>query len=402
VTVGLAAAACNASPSPRGAGGAPVLGQQRGTPAVVGQPAPAATGQLDAVSCASSDLCWAVGTPASQPVASPSSTAPSPSDAVIVATANGGRTWVAQPVALTSTLELDGISCPDVRHCMAVGSAGAGSSTAAVLTTEDGGAHWTQVAPPAGAIVVTGVDCIDAVSCTAIADDGTAFWSAQSTDFGRSWQREGDLPAVVEDPGGLSCALDGTCLITGFTPTAAGHGQGAIATSSDGGATWTASQVPAGTGLLQSAVCATATSCLAGGTTSTTVSALVPAKGALLQSEDGGRTWTASVQTPTVDDIFGIDCPSSRVCVAVGTDWMGTPPVGTGAVARSSDGGSSFTAVTTEYTPLALTALACPTPGNCVAVGGDTVARITLPVLTPVTPAGGHQAPRETVPRGHR
>ncbi len=361
---------------------------------MVGQPAPPATGQLDAVSCASSERCWAVGTPAAQPVASPTSTGPSPSNAVIVATTNGGRTWVAQPLSLSSTVELDGISCPDTRHCMAVGSAGLGSSTAAVLTTEDGGALWTQASTPAGAIVVTSVDCMDAVSCTAIADDGTAFWSAQSTDFGRSWQRQGDLPSVVEDPGGLSCALDGTCLVTGFTPTAAGHGQGAIATSSDGGATWAASEVPAGTGLLQSAVCATSTSCLAGGTTSTTVSALVPAKGALLQSDDDGRTWTASVDTPSVDDIFGIDCPSSRVCVAVGTDWVGTPAVGTGAVARSSDGGSSFTAVTTEYTPVPLTALACPTPANCVAVGGDTVARITLPALAP---ANGHQVPRDTV-----
>ena len=39
----------------------------------------------------------------------------------------------------------------------------------------------------------------------------------------------GRPPAVVEDPGELSCALDGACLVTGFTPTTAGHGQGAIA-----------------------------------------------------------------------------------------------------------------------------------------------------------------------------
>ena len=45
----------------------------------------------------------------------------------------------------------------------------------------------------------------------------------------------------------------------------------------------------------------------------------------------------------------------------VGTNWIGTPAVGTGAVAHSSDGGADFTASTTEYTPLALTALSCPT-----------------------------------------
>ena len=42
------------------------------------------------------------------------------------------------------------------------------------------------------------------------------------------------------------------------------------------GTTWTAANVPANTGLLQSVFCATVTSCVAGGTTSTTVSAVVP------------------------------------------------------------------------------------------------------------------------------
>jgi hypothetical protein len=63
----------------------------------------------------------------------------------------------------------------------------------------------------------------------------------------------------------------------------------------------------------------------------------------------------------------------------VGTNWIGTPTVGTGAVGRSDDGGTSFLATRTEYTPLALTAVSCPTTRRCVAVGGDTVARVTLP-----------------------
>ena len=32
----------------------------------------------------------------------------------------------------------------------------------------------------------------------------------------------------------------------------------------------------------------------------------------------------------------------------------------------------------TAYTPITLTALSCPTTSGCVAVGGDTVARLTL------------------------
>jgi hypothetical protein len=156
--------------------------------------------------------------------------------------------------------------------------------------------------------------------------------------------------------------------------------------------------------------CATDTSCLAVGTTSTSVSGIVPARGALLQSSDGGHTWTRSIATPSIDDIYGVDCPSARTCTIVGTDWIGQPAIGTGAVAQSRNGGASFTASRTEYTPLALTALACPTsrtsrtsqtstpsassplpsaatsPVGCVAVGGDTVARITLPVARRAAP----------------
>ena len=62
----------------------------------------------------------------------------------------------------------------------------------------------------------------------------------------------------------------------------------------------------------------------------------------------------------------------------VGTDWFGFPAVGTGAVAQSIDGGLTFRASKTAYAPITLTALSCPSASGCIAVGGDTVARLTL------------------------
>ena len=70
----------------------------------------------------------------------------------------------------------------------------------------------------------------------------------------------------------------------------------------------------------------------------------------------------------------------------VGTDWVGLPAVGTGAVAQSVDGGQTFRASTAAYVPLSLTALACPTSTACVAVGGNTVARLTLLTAAPADP----------------
>jgi photosystem II stability/assembly factor-like uncharacterized protein len=390
VTLGLTAAACTTAPAAKAPSGPRVLGQQKGTPAVVGQPAPTGTGQLDAVTCAGPTHCWAVGAPGpATGTATSTSTSSSvpPTPTVIDATVNGGKTWTGQPVTLTPAPALTGISCPGAQLCMTVGLSGTGAA-GVVLVTSDAGATWTQAAVPTGAIVVSSVVCADSTDCTAIASDGTAFWSAHSNDFGRTWVREGDLPPGLFNAGNLSCVAGAACLVTGYTATTAGHGQGAIAISTDGGVTWAAAAVPAGTGLLQDAVCATISSCLAVGTTATSVSAVSPAQGELLSSGDGGHTWARSAANQPVDDMYGIDCPSRSTCVVVGTNWIGTPTVGTGAVAHSNDGGATFAASSSEYTPLALTALSCPTTQHCVAAGGDTVARITLRVATPSSAAG--------------
>ena len=108
------------------------------------------------------------------------------------------------------------------------------------------------------------------------------------------------------------------------------------------------------------------------------VNDIVPAQGELLRSVDGGHNWTAVTSAPPVDDVYDMECPTAAVCAMVGTHWAGNPPVGTGAVAQSSDGGATFKSSPGAYIPITLRALSCPTPAGCVAVGGDTVARITL------------------------
>ncbi len=368
-----------ATPVPR------VLGETKGTPLVLGQPAPVGTGQLGAVSCATDHRCWAVGVAGPDPPPAPAG------PTVIVATTNGGRTWKAQHVTGGATPQLSGISCPTATSCMAVGSNGASlPGSGVVVTTQDGGRTWAAATTPASALTVSSVSCATTADCTAIVSQGTQTWSAHSTDFGQTWQQEGSLPGLLVAAADLTCVAGGTCLVAGYVPTANGHGEGAIALSDDGGQTWALASVPAGIGLLQSTACVSATECLAAGTTTTTASDVVPAKGELLRSDDGGHTWTPSTGAPPVDDVYGVACPDTRQCAMVGTDWVGLPAVGTGAVAQSVDGGQTFRASKAAYVPLSLTALACPTSAACVAVGGNTVARLAL--LTPPrrTPSSSH------------
>jgi photosystem II stability/assembly factor-like uncharacterized protein len=390
----LLLSACHTAPRTPRVSAPKVLGQQSGNPTVVGQPAPAGTGELGAVSCADALHCWAVGIPG--PNAPATTAAPV---TVIAATVNGGRTWFAQSPPLPAPPELSGISCPTFTSCMAVGSTGAVPGAGIVLTTRNGGITWTTSTVPTGAFVLDSVLCTSLTACTAITSDGTNTWSARTVDFGQTWVQQGNLPVGFSNPRTLSCTAAGTCLVAGYAPTTTGHGQGAIVISADGGQTWAAATVPPNLGVLQSASCAGAGSCLAVGTTSTTVSDVVPATGQQLTSTDGGHTWTVSAPAPPVDDVYGIACPSTLICVIVGTDWVGQPPIGSGGVAQSANGGASYRASKTAYVPLTLTALACPSVTTCVAVGGDTVARITLSAPAPA-PAGTPGAPTTGEHRG--
>ena len=348
-----------------------VLGQATGTPPAVGRPAPSNTGELGALSCPTARRCWAVGVVGPNP--------PATGAAVITATTDGGHTWKSQEVTGGSTPELSGVSCPTATACLAVGSNGSSlPGGGVVIATSDAGATWAAVASPPNALVVFSVTCASPTDCTAIVSDGTSTWSAHSPDFGQTWHQEGGLPAGFSPANDLTCIPGGTCIDAGYVPTSNGHGQGAVAVSADGGQSWTMASVPSGVGVLQSSACLSSSVCLAGGTTGTTVSDVVPAKGELLRSVDGGHTWTTSTGALPVEDAYGLACPSADQCAMVGTEWFGLPAVGVGAVGQSTDGGVTFRGSKTSYIPLTLTAVACPTTSACIAVGGHTVAQITL------------------------
>ena len=385
VAFAITASGCALSGHPGSPKVARVLGQATGTPLAVGQPAPSGTGDLGAVSCATVRRCWAVGIAGPNP-------APATGATVIAATTNGGTTWKAQAVSGGSTPQLSGVSCPAATECMAVGSNGASlPGSGVVITTSDAGATWTAVASPANALAVLSVTCASPNDCTAVVSDGTSTWAAHSADFGQSWQQEGNLPSTFQPENDLTCVAGGICLDAGYVPTSNSHGQGAVAVSTDGGQTWALATVPSGIGVLQSTACPSATVCLAVGTTATTVSDVVPAKGELLRSTDGGHTWEQSAGPVPVEDVYGMACPSAQQCAMVGTFWFGLPEVGVGSVAQSVDAGSTFRGSPTSYTPITLTAVACPSTSRCIAVGGHTVAKVTLlrPKHHQVTPTTG-------------
>ena len=121
--------------------------------------------RLDAVACAPSGTCVAVGSFAS----------PSGTDALAVAEATGG-TW-GRGVEVTApsgappdpAATLDGAVCPAEGRCLAVGSYADGSATDAMTTGESEGtwSRATGLAPPKGAAHDPGAT-LHAVACSAL------------------------------------------------------------------------------------------------------------------------------------------------------------------------------------------------------------------------------------------
>jgi hypothetical protein len=335
----------------------------------VGQPTPASMYSASGVSCGDTLHCVAVGLGTG-------------TAAAIDATANGGTTWAARVVPASVNV-LAAVSCADKLECVAVGTAGAAG---AVVSTVDGGVIWSLDQAPAGAAAVTAIDCTSKRDCIALATDGMTYWSAFSTNGGATWVRGGNLPsAMTTAPDGLTCTSAQLCLAAGYSPTKPGAGAGAIASTADGGATWVAVTLPTGVGLIRGLSCAD-TTCVAVGTTSTATTGFVPGSGQLLTSADDGGTWeVADGPELAHDDAFAASCPNKKTCVVVGTDWVGkTQPLPTGSIVTTLDAGVQWRSATLHYIPVGMDSVSCPVVNRCVAVGGNVLAHLALPVALPV------------------
>jgi photosystem II stability/assembly factor-like uncharacterized protein len=152
----------------------------------------------------------------------------------------------------------------------------------------------------------------------------------------------------------VSCQSSTNCVAVG----ADNNQDGFIATSADGGSSWTPSSVASGVPELNAVTCASSTSCVAVGS------------GVAVTSSDGGATWTThSIPTPNTT-LLGVSCPSSTTCVSVGVSPGNDGPYD-GQLLVSSDGGATWVVPTLPSDVGALGSVDCPSATFCVAVGAQ-------------------------------
>jgi hypothetical protein len=347
-----------------------------------------------------------------------------PNGAAIVGTDDGGARWSGQNIPGTVSY-LSAVGCSDTHRCTAVGQGVQSTTTQAVIIdTVDGGQTWAQVATPPGMLEISAVTCQTDGRCVAIGATGMGDAALISTSTGSGWTQAGALPAGMTGARGVACTNDLDCWVTARSTTAAGAVSGAIALTTNGGASWTAVPIPAGTGLLNGISCiagaTTGTGALPGSTTvaggtgspttapvaattappttappttappttgpppvpvvgvagvrctavGTTSSSLVDPRsghGVILTTANGGASWVQQSMSGSVASLADVSCTAVNTCVAVGTS-VGTV-ADQGVMILTGSTRNPWSRSSLVSTPQPLSAVSCASTSQCVAVG---------------------------------
>ena len=220
---------------------------------------------FDSVSCVSADACLAVGAFGSG----------STGGGTLAESWDGAR-WslLPSPNPIGAGDAFRGVSCASADACMAVGLAGpSDNGPFSTLAEFWNGSRWSVVPSPnpvAGSNEFNGVSCVSADACTAVGVSGTS--GGQTTTLIESWN--GSRWSVVPSPNGpgftwlwgVSCAATDACNAAGLYFAKAGPPRTLI--ESWDGTRW--SMVPAPSPGVENRVlngvsCASATTCTAAG-----------------------------------------------------------------------------------------------------------------------------------------
>lgn len=260
------------------------------------------SGALRAVSCASQDLCVAVGFEGSVDVSADPS--------------GGVGAWSMANVNQTqaSPTHLTGVSCPSTSLCVAVSGKGSGGSTGKIFTSTAPALGYWQTIQLDSLLDFTGVSCATTSLCVAVAKGGRIFVSSDPTGGASAWHEVGSpTPGDLE---AVSCVATLLC--------AAGDAYGNILTSTDPTGGGLFSETNAGGSVqITGLTCSTTLRCVAVDNNADVLTSTDPT--------DGPGSWTFENLVPfeaTEPDtgqfvknaLWGASCASPLLCVLVGAN----------------------------------------------------------------------------------
>jgi photosystem II stability/assembly factor-like uncharacterized protein len=287
---------------------------------------PDGDGVINQLACPTLESCRALATQSAEPSFSGSTTP----RAWFLRTDDAGAHWSAESFPARDTI--GALSCPSAADCVAVGS-GIGRESAdgdppgVVLRTIDGGRAWAPGVLPSGMsflpFAVASVTCAGTSTCYALGNQPERYHPSD-TAHGEICVANPPDPTV---PGGVGCK-----------PPAYVEG-GAIAVSSDGGATWRMLALPPRTpeAGLYDISCPTARACWIAGEQAVPQNTSAGSNGSsamILGTMDGGASWSKSTfaagrlasgqQADSLMAVGEIACPAVNSCVGIGIADQGS------------------------------------------------------------------------------
>ena len=368
------------------------------------QPVPSSVTKIYGMACPATADCYAVGSGSN--------------GGVVLATTDSGTTWTSEtvPSGGSAPPSFAGLACASTTTCWAVGPYPIGSPVSvAVIATTNGGKTWVFQSPPAATGSLASIACASSADCLAVGFGGNAAYAAATTNGGTTWASQ-SLPSGVIFLSGVACTSPTTCWSAGFAGSFA-QPSGSIVATTDGGTTWTSETLPSGTRQLSAVSCTTAGACYAVGSLSAggatiltnevaappapTVTSISPTSGPATGETQVTITGTNFTSSATVSfgtyAATGVSCASTTSCVATSPAGSGTVDVTvtTAAGTSATSSGDKFTYASSSGTSPTVTSIA-PTSGP--ATGGTQVTITGTNVTSPATVAfGSAQAAGVTV-----
>ena len=283
---------------------------------IVSSPNAKTGNELQAVSCASTTSCVAVGEDDKSGV---------PEEAL--AESWNGKTWTirSSPNMQKSDSDLLGVSCASANSCEAVGWYTNSTGDDRALAESWNGKTWAIRSSPnpetAAAVVLDGVSCVSANSCEAVGlyiSPGNGGLTLTESWNGKTWVIQSSPnpePAAGDVLNGVSCVSATSCEAVGYS-IVPDSGNDLILIESWNGSTWTIQSSPnpetTAREALDAVSCVSATSCQS-------VGSYGEVNDQTLTESWNGSTWTiqSSPNNGRSDALSGVSCVSSS-CTAVG------------------------------------------------------------------------------------
>jgi photosystem II stability/assembly factor-like uncharacterized protein len=365
------------------------------------------------LTCPTATTCYVEGDSATSP------SGPADMDSFYVST-DAAQTWSVLPVPAGVTFT-SALACGSATACAAGGLYHGHQPI--YLTTTTGGHSWTARPLPAGIGQVGELTCVTAADCQGLAaapgvDPQSSSWVSTYTmlvttaDGGQHWSSAA-FPAgdAIQ---GVSCPTATECVAAGLIGvTRKDLGTAIVLVSHDGGATWRRGVIhgPLAPAFSPDVTCVDARHCrMLGyymGTQSVTThygdgtTGTGPLQYSTFEvSDDGGATWSSSTFPRTIPDpsLLALVCPTARTCYAAGGDAIpqqigNTYNGGSSVVAVTHDAGRTWQRVTFAVPAkvpsgmqgdsfLSIGQVQCPQENACVAMGISDQGSTSTPIYT--------------------